>query len=401
MSGFHYLAISPTGSFHSGKIAVPERAEALARLRGRGWVVLRLKSLEPTAGELEDLAPYLAARDRVLLFLQLGLLMRSGLNIVRSLEIVGGADAQSPLYWLCQFLAKQVSQRGISLSAAMRLLPETFTPMMTGMVQLGEETGALPGVLGALAVRLDQADRLQKRLVNALVYPACLCTVTVAVMFILMEFLVPQVVAIVARDGQSLPLLTRWVLALCSPLALKLVLGSGLVGLLCLLVLRQREDGGEILDRWTDRIPKIGRLKLLARGSSFCFDLHFMLERSVGLLQAFRLMKSPLRQNSPWARMLTDMGDRLSRGEEIETIFRHPLLPPLVSNLATVGAEMESLPRCLGYCAEQLQGQLEYEMETLLQMLEPLLTAACGVLSGLVCVAAFLPVYGLLTGAGA
>jgi type IV pilus assembly protein PilC len=181
--------------------------------------------------------------------------------------------------------------------------------------------------------------------------------------------------------------------------ALKGFLGLLLVLVVSVLVLAQRQDAGDVWDRFTDHLGLLSALKNQARCAGLCSELAFLIGHGVTLDRSLQLLRGQVSAQSRWGGVIAHIQQTLHQEGDIGQALDHPLLPSVVAQMAQVGSETGRLQQSLAYCAQWLEEGLEMEVDRLLQLLEPLLIAGCGMASGIVCVAAFLPIYGLLNGA--
>src|SRR5690349_12116715 len=209
MSAFRYEAVDAQGRLRQGLLDADSVRAVLDRLRADG--------LTPTA---VDAAPERDALSRArlpaaalaLLTQQLATLVQSGMPLDPSLAAVAEQADDAAVATLVERLRAHV-QAGESLSAAMSRYPRTFSPLYRGLIAAGAETGRLAEVLARLAEYLDARLALRQKFTVALIYPALVTIIAIGVIAVLVTYVVPQVVSVYQQSRQTLPLLTRGLIA--------------------------------------------------------------------------------------------------------------------------------------------------------------------------------------------
>ncbi|UGA39347.1 type II secretion system F family protein [Chromobacterium haemolyticum] len=103
---------------------------------------------------------------------------------------------------------------GKSFAQALSAAPGVFFPLYRSLVQAGrEQSGHLDTVMARLAEYLDKRQNTQQKVMLAMAYPAVVTVVAILVVAGLMSYVVPQVVSVFAQTKQTLPFLTRALVA--------------------------------------------------------------------------------------------------------------------------------------------------------------------------------------------
>jgi type II secretory pathway component PulF len=98
---------------------------------------------------------------------------------------------------------------GMSLADAMARHPKVFSPLYVSMVRIAEATGNMGDVLNRIANFIDHEMTIKGRIKGALVYPALVLTVALAVLIVLFFFVMPTFKSIFSEMGAELPMITR------------------------------------------------------------------------------------------------------------------------------------------------------------------------------------------------
>src|SRR5581483_5965886 len=211
MPVYQYKGLRGDGKTATGIIDADSPRGARLKLRKGGVFPTELvekgQATVP-AGRAAATAPLgraaLRREDLAVLTRQLGTLLVAGLPLVEALGILIEQAEEKPVKTLLADVREQIRE-GRALSAALEAYPRDFTPIYLHMVRAGESSGALDQILFRLADFLEHQLRLRSKVTNALLYPALMLVVGVAVLFFLMTFVVPKITAVFADLHQVLP----------------------------------------------------------------------------------------------------------------------------------------------------------------------------------------------------
>lgn len=378
---YRYWGFDHRGRPAQGSVSASTMEEARAELKGENRVILRLV---PAPAETP-----LDTRAAQQFFGQLSLMLQAGLPLVQALDTLAQTAAEEPGGKAALVVSRAVALGGNPLSHALATCTG-LGPLDLLLVRVGEQTGTLIRALDGLARRKELQIRRQGRWKAALVYPAFLFLSTLLMMALLIVFLVPRVTELTVRQGVPLPLPTRMLLLITHPLALK---GGGLLLLLSAAVLVTVPSPLLIFAR----LPVIRGRVHLGLSARFATDFAALLEGGVTLDRALGLLATAGTGFPYFDQNLQTALHAVREGHELHLALEEAELPRLITTMAALGSEHDQLPQTLTRAADLLHTQLETEIDTLMQLMEPMLLCFCGFIAGFVCLAAFLPVYGLLT----
>ncbi|MDO8789520.1 MAG: type II secretion system F family protein, partial [Sulfuritalea sp.] len=283
---------------------------------------------------------------------------------------------------------------GLSLANALGAYEKSFPDFYRALVHGGEESGALPTVLQHLADYLDARQSLKQKTALALLYPILVTVVAIVIVTGLLVYVVPQVVQVFQQSRQSLPLLTRALIALSDFLReagpwLLLALGGGFAAAHVAL----RRDATK--RRWHALLLRLPGLGPLIRGintSRFASTLAILVGGGVPLLSALasgsRVMTNMLlREAVERAIERVREGAGLSRALGETRAF-----PPLLIHLVASGEVSGKLEQMLQRAAQLETQALERRLTVLLTLLEPAMILVMGGIVLLIVLAILLPI---------
>jgi general secretion pathway protein F len=394
MAEFRYEALDIAGKPRSGRINAANSAAARADLLDKRLFATRLDASSGAGGE-----PVLAVGSARLSPSALSLFTRqlATLAAVTPLEealrtIVKQTEGARPRTVLTTVHGAVIEGR--RLSDAMALEAPSFPPLYRAMVAAGEGAGTLPQVLERLAALLDRQAELKGRVQAALAYPAALAAVAMLAVAALMIFVVPRIAEQFADIGQTLPLLTRIVMALSHALAAGwwaiLLVGAGGA------VLARRALRDEALrrrfDAWLLRLPLAGRLLRDWQAARLARTLAMMVASRLPLVEGLKLTLPTIGNREIRARV-AQMADDISEGASLTAAMRRAaVLPPLLVAMAAGGESAGRLDVMLEKGAEALEREFDTLTRSALALLEPAIILVMGGAVAMIVLSILLPI---------
>jgi len=390
MSAFRYEAVDAQGSLRQGSLDADNVRAVLDRLRADG--------LTPTA---VDAAPdrdslsraRLPAAALALLTQQLATLVQSGMPLDQSLAAVAEQADDAAVAKLAERLRAHV-QAGESLSAAMSRYPRTFSPLYRGFIAAGAETGRLPEVLARLAEYLDARLALRQKFTVALIYPALVTIIAIGVIAVLVTYVVPQVVSVYQQSRQTLPLLTRGLIAVSAFFRETGVfwLVAVIAALGALLAALRNERSRARIHAAVLRVPGVGRLASSLDTARYASTLAILVGSGAPLLRSLDAASDvvrmiPLARAARAASSLVREGVSLSRALKEQKAF-----PPVLVHLIANGEQSGALAPMLERAARELEREAERRLAWIAALIQPTLIVAMGAIVLVLVLAVMLPI---------
>lgn len=388
-----------TGRQRGGLIEADTARLARAALREQGLLPLDVQeTVEAARGGSSGKASRLrlAAAQLALLTRQFATLLEAGLPVEQVLTVlVEQAETDSERQMMSGIKSEVLA--GQTLSRAMAHYPATFNELFRTLVAAGEESGKLPEVMRRLADYVESRQALRNKTLIALLYPALILVVSILMVSGLVGYVVPQVVKVFENSKQTLPLLTRMLLAVSAAVrawgvhALVLLLGLGWLGrrLLANPDIRLR------VDRALLRAPIIGRLQRATHTARLSSTLSILAGAGVPLLIAMKAASGvvgnlAMRAAVERASQQVREGASLSRA-----LAESGLFPPVLIHLIASGEATGRLEDMLDRAARQQTGELDNRLSTFTALLEPAMILVMGVVVLIIVLAILMPIFNL------
>ncbi|MBI5298949.1 MAG: type II secretion system inner membrane protein GspF [Deltaproteobacteria bacterium] len=307
---------------------------------------------------------------------QMATLVNAGIPLVDSLTALVEQVENPKLRKVLTQIKEKVTE-GQKLSDAMRAHPKIFTDLYVNMVNAGENSGALDVVLIRLADFTEGQARLKSKVIGAMIYPAIMSIVGVALMIMLVVFVVPQITQIFLDVKATLPLPTRILMFVSNALTtgwivFLLLLLFGLSGFL-LKKWFKTPKGREFLDKWMLKLPLFGKLNRMIAISRFARTLSTLLNSGVPLLNALDIV-SHIVTNTVIRRAIEETKKSVQEGASVsDPLKRSGQFPPIVTHMIAIGEKTGDMEKMLERVAEAYDTQVDNTVSTLTTLLEPIM----------------------------
>lgn len=397
MAGFKYHAIDNEGHVSQGVLEEDSPRQARQTLRERGLIPLDVEIVEihtaakPLVGRPRG---HISAQQLALLTRQLSTLVSAGLTVEESMDTL---IEQTDHAYMRQVLAGARSEvlAGQTLARAFAAFPNVFPDLYVTLVSAGERSGQLGRVLEKLADYTEDRQALRQQVGLAFIYPAIITVVALSVVTGLLAYVVPQVVDVFRHAQQTLPWLTRALIAVSEFVRTTLIFWViGIVaGVFAARVLLRNPALRLRFHAFLLSLPVIGRLIRDLNTARLANTLAILTGSGVPLLTALAagtgvLTSMPLKQAIENAERMVREGSPLSRA-----IAASGLFPPLLTHLVASGEASGKLDAMLERAAAHQTRELARQVATLTALLEPALILLMGGLVLIIVLGTLMPIF--------
>ncbi len=397
MPGFRYHAYSIEGRLHRGVLEADSARQARSLLREQGLTPHKVEVIaanDASGGRLR--AVRLERREVTRLTRSLASLLEAGLTVEQAFNaLIEQADREKERQVLAALRGEVMA--GSTIAKALESFPGTFPELYRTLVAAGEASGQLARVMGRLADYLEERDALRGRITLALVYPLIVLAVSLLVMGALLVYVVPQVVQVYAHAKETLPWLTRALIAVSSFLQATWQAGIALAGAsaVAFRVTLGRPGPRARLHALLVRTPLAGPVMRQLDSARLAATLSILVGSRVPILSALEagggvMTLVPLREALGQATRGVREGMPLSRALGSTTAFL-PVMVHLIAGGEATGRLDESLERA----ARQQQADLSTRLQAAVAVFEPALIVIMGAVVFAIVLAILVPLFNL------
>lgn len=390
---YFYRAKDAEGATYTGTIEAGTPAEVVSILGAAGYVVTALRPYDPYRWKRLLSYQPVSARDLAVFCRQLAVMLRGHFQLTRALDLLALQTQNTRMRDVAVDLRKEV-ERGRAFHEALRQHPEVFPEVFVSMVEAAEEGGLLDEVLTLLARHYEKEDAVLKKVRTASAYPLVVMAFGVIVVAFMVSYVLPKFSKLFLGLGAALPWPTRLLLEVGSFLQHRYpyVLGFAVLAALGCWLLRRSNTGRDWWDRAVLKMPVLGPLCLKVAVYRFGRVLGSLVRAGVPIVRALEVVASTV-GNRVIASAITAARTNVRAGEPIAApLAATGVFPPIVTEMIAVGESTGNLDEMLHQVAAYAEDELNYTLDNLTAMLEPVLILVVAGMVGFIVLSMFLPI---------
>ncbi|MEZ6059054.1 MAG: type II secretion system F family protein [Planctomycetaceae bacterium] len=395
MPEFDYTAREISGKQVAGTLTAASEQDALANLAARSLFPLRVAVSEASKKRATAGTRRVRTRYLTTFYNQLADLLRSGVPLLRSLQLLEDQTSNPALKFVTRDVMEQVAE-GNRLNEAMRRHPKTFSQLTVSMVRAGEEGGFLEEVLARVAAFTDHQEELRGRVTGALIYPIFLICIGTLIVSVIMVGFVPEFEPMFdrMRETGQLPWSTTALMGISNFLqewwiAIAIAIAAGVVALYLYL---DTDEGRVSFDHFKLKVPGLGGVVRNLAVARFCRMLGTLLRNGVPILQSLKIAKDAS-GNVVLSEAIGNAAENVSGGKSLAVPLRSSgQFSREIVEMIAVGEEANNLENVLIGIADNLEKYTSRRIDAVVRMLEPVLLLVMASVVTFVLSALLLPV---------
>ncbi len=410
MPTYVFEAMNSQGQAIKNEIDAQSTEDAIAKIRAQGFFPTNVKEKggrkkSKTAGAKKRGGTItiggVSQKNLTVFTRQLSTLQDAGLPIVRSLKILESQLKPGVLKNCVGVVAEDV-EGGSTLSEAMAKHPKAFDKLYVNMVKAGEAGGVLDTILERLSMFMEKAQRLKKKIMGAMIYPAAVITIAGGIVCGIMVFIVPKFQAMFKEMDIELPGITQFLIVVSNLMATRWylfpIIPAGFF--VVYKIIRMNKYGKWALDWAKFRVPLFGKLNNKSVVSRFCRTLGTLIASGVPILEALNIVRETT-GNEVMTSAITKIHDSIREGENIADPLRQSkVCDEMVVNMIDVGEETGELDKMLEKVADTYDEEIDVMVESLTSLIEPIMIIFMGGAVGTIVIALFMPLIKLMGSIG-
>jgi type IV pilus assembly protein PilC len=400
MPTFTYSARTATGDLQAGELSVKTRDEVVGYLRKQRMVPIKIDEKKASAG-FAGFGRGINLREIVIFTRQFATMINSGLPLVQSLDILAKQSENPKLRQVVEQIQYDV-EAGHTLADAMRSHPTVFTDLFVNMVAAGEAGGILDTILLRLAVFMEKADALRRKIKGAMIYPGVVLSVAIIAVTVLLLFVIPVFQNMFEQAGVALPGPTQFVITLSEFLTARwyVVFGGAIAIGFAINRYYKTPQGQLVIDRIILRMPIVGPLQRKAAIARFTRTLGTLVSSGVAILDGLEIT-AKTSGNRVVHDAVMESRASIAGGDTIsEPLKKSGVFPPMVTQMINVGEQTGGLDEMLTKIADFYDDEVDAAVQALLSALEPIMIVFLGVIVGGMIVAMYLPIFDMINADG-
>ena len=390
-SVFHWEGRDKNGRVVKGEMRAGGESVVAASLRRRGIMVNKIKKQSFSRGRK------ITAKDLALFTRQLSTMLKAGVPLMQSFDIVGRGHANPSMARLMNDIRMDV-ETGTSLNQAFRKYPLYFDPLFCNLVAAGEQAGILETLLDRLAMYQEKTIALKGKIKKALFYPIAIILVAILVTAVIMIFVIPSFKSVFTSFGADLPAPTLIVIAMSDffvkywYVLLAIVFGGGYF---LLQAWRRSPKVQAIVDRSLLKLPVLGEMLQKASIARWSRTLATTFAAGVPLVEALDSV-GPAAGNYVYKEATKSVQTEVNVGTSLAQAMQNTgVFPNMAVQMTQIGEESGSLDSMLSKVADYYEREVDETVDALSSLLEPMIMVVLGVIIGGIVIAIYMPIFKL------
>jgi type IV pilus assembly protein PilC len=399
---FIWEGTTASGAIQKGEIEAPDRMTVENQLRARRITPSKVKAKPKDLFEnIQFLQPKIKIKDVVVFTRQFATMIDAGLPLVQGLDILAQQQENKRFKKVLREVKNDV-EAGSTFGDALRKHPKVFDALFCNMIAAGEIGGILDNILLRLSTYMEKAEKLKRKVKGAMVYPAVVIVIAVAVVSILLIFVIPVFQKMFEDFGGSLPAPTQFVVNLSEFLKSYIIFILIAIGIIVWAFKRfyATNKGRHMVDGLLLKAPVFGPLIQKVAVAKFTRTLGTMMSSGVPILdgleitsktagnivieEAVMLVRSNISEGKTMAAPLADTG----------------VFPGMVVQMISVGEATGALDAMLNKIADFYDEEVDVAVEALTSLIEPMLMVFLGATIGGLVIAMYLPIFQMASAIG-
>lgn len=396
---YEYTVRNRAGKIVKGRVEAPNQAAVAARLRAMNVAPLSISEVS-NSGLNREINLFggqkVALKDLSIMARQMATMINSGLSLLRALSILA-EQTENPTLAKVLFQVRADVEAGVALSAALGRHPEVFPPLMINMIKAGEIGGFLDHVLISVAENYESEVKLRAKIKSAMTYPVVVFVFAILAVVGMLLFIVPIFVGMFDSLGGELPLPTQVLVTMSE--VMKWLAPAILVALVPSLAWWRKHKNDEGVRRRVDplklKMPIFGNLMRKVAIARFTRNFGTMIHAGVPILQALDIV-GETSGNMVVENAAKAVRESVRSGQSLAApLNEHPVFPPMVVQMITVGEDTGALDEMLHKIASFYDQEVETTTEQLTSLIEPLMIAVLGTIVGGMIIALYMPIFSI------
>ena len=388
---FEWEGKDRNGRIVRGELRALGENQVKATLRRQGVLPVKIKKRKTRSGRK------IKPKDIALFTRQMATMMKAGVPLLQSFDIVGRGNANPSVGKLLNDIRSDV-ETGTSLNGAFRKFPLYFDSLYCNLVEAGEAAGILEALLDRLAMYMEKTEAIKSKIRSALMYPISVLIVAFVVVTVIMIFVIPAFKEVFSSFGADLPAPTLFVMAISEVFVkwwwlIFSILGGGFY--FFMQAWRRNEKMQIFMDRMMLKIPIFGALIEKSAVARWTRTLSTMFAAGVPLVEALDSVGGAS-GNAVYAIATEKIQQEVSTGTSLTAAMTNTnVFPSMVLQMCAIGEESGSIDHMLGKAADFYESEVDDMVAGLSSLMEPIIIVILGTLIGGIVVSMYLPIFKL------
>ncbi|RPG43674.1 MAG: type II secretion system F family protein [Gammaproteobacteria bacterium TMED112] len=387
MATYKYNAFDANEKIFKGYVNATDKDEAKLILKNRGLNALKIEKSQQKRSSIT-----ISNNNLSIFTKQMSALLGAGTPIEKCLLLLSKQSSNNKFSQILLSINEDITE-GNSLSSAMKKYPSIFDDIYTSTIYAGETSASLSEVFHDLSIYLDKEAKVRSQVIGALIYPAVLFIVSIAVIYALLSFVLPQVVEQFVSSNVELPLLTRTLLTFSD--IFPIIIGSLLLIFISIYVIQITNILSKKFQLQISKyflfIPLIGPIILYDQTARFCSSMRLMTKAGLNTIDSLQIAQNTFK-NKYLRSHVERIVNKVIAGTSISKAFSQAnIFPEVFQQLLSSGDMGSQVSEMFEKTKEFLDQEVDTRRNLLLTLLQPIVILTMGVFVMLIVLSIMLP----------
>lgn len=398
---YQYIAKDITGKSYKDTLEAESMDVFYRILSERSQFCVSVREAGAASKPINITPKKLKLKELAIFSRQFSTMLTSGLTVIKCLDVLYQQTTSKFLKATILNVYEAV-QKGDSLSKAMKLQKDAFPPLFLSMVAAGEASGSLDNVMLRMADQFEKDNKLQNKISQALIYPAILMVLIIAVIILMLVGILPRFMTMFDEFGGTVPTPTRILLAISGAMTNYWYIIISVIMLIAVLwsAFLKSTSGRLWWDRLKIKFPVVGNLLLIVVSSRFSRTMASLFSSGMPIVQSLEIVGDVL-GNKYVQSKLQDVGEDVRRGVSLSAAIRKTaLFPPMLCSMLTIGEESGNLDEILNKTSAFYDEESDTAIQKLIALIEPIMIVILAAVVGFIIISIMLPIFTIYNNVG-
>ena len=405
MPNFKYTALSQSGEKITDTIEADDKGIAIEMLRREGYSMIENVKEEGIFDKdlnLDNLfKKKVTARDLSVFCRQFVSITTAGVTIIDALEMLSD-QTENPTLKAAIIDTATTVKKGESLASGLKRQGESIFPkIMISMVEAGEASGNLETAFDRVGVQFEKSNRLAGLVKKALIYPIALMVIVVAVVIVMMVMVIPTFSDMYADMGQTLPAITRALVACSNFIVNKWFILIAIIAAIVvgIKIFKSTTMGKYFFADVAIKMPVFGQLTTKNAAAQFARTLSTLTASGLTMIDSLEITAKTMK-NIRFRDVVMNAREKVAQGRPLSEPLTNTVFPHMIVHMIGIGEETGNMEDMLNTAASYYEEEVEVTTQSVTSLIEPLIIVVMTAIVGTIIMAVLIPMFGMYDIAG-
>lgn len=361
----------------------------------RAYTTQKTISKKPVDPVSFSLGKRFSDKQKEIFYRELGMLLKSGVDFKKALEIISNQTSSRFERQLVLKIKENVVE-GRSIHESMKE-SEQFSPYEYFSVQIGEETRKLEEVLSELQKYFNRKIQMRRQVISVMTYPAIVMTVTVLVLYFMLNKVVPMFSSVFKQFGSELPKSTQVIIKISNHSGLIF----GIFAFVCIgsailhKMLKGKDTYRLYVANFIIRTPYFGNLVRKIYLSRFCQAMNLLITSRTTLIASLSLT-SKMINFYPIEIAIHEICSDITKGLSLsDSLRKHKIFENKMISMLEVAEQVNQLDLMFERLTEQYNEEINHKTKMIGVVMEPMIIIFIGAIVGVIMISMYAPMFDL------